>query len=354
MALTPGAKLGPYEIQSRLGAGGMGEVYRARDSKLCRNIALKVIPQEFAQDGQRMARFQREAQVLASLNHPNIASLYDLEESGDRRALVMELVEGPTLADRIRGNAIPFEEALPIARQIAEALEYAHERGIIHRDLKPANIKLTLDSNVKLLDFGLAKALQGDTVMRESSDSPTLSIQSSEAGIILGTAAYMSPEQARGKPVDRRADIWSFGVVLFEMLTGRPMYTGETTTDILAAVIRAEPDWTMLPKDLPLRIRDLLKRCLVKDDKRRLRDIGDARLELDTPADMTGGVASVLSKPPWRAVPWVIAIVATVIAAWALLHRPGNNMASPAVMHLDIAYPPGVEPMRQKPKAEFR
>ena len=346
MALTPGTKLGPYEIQSLLGAGGMGEVYRARDPKLRRNIALKVIPQEFAQDGQRMASFHREAQVLASLNHPNIASIYGLEESGGRRALVMELVEGPTLADRIKRNAIPFEAALPIARQIVEALEYAHERGIIHRDLKPANIKLTRDGNVKLLDFGLAKALQGDTVIRESSDSPTMSIQSSEAGIILGTAAYMSPEQAKGKTVDRRADIWSFGVVLFEMLTGRQLFTGETTTEILAAVIRAEPNWTMLPKDLPRQIRDLLKRCLVKDDKRRLRDIGDARLELD---DASGATMEPTSIPPpkalWSVLPCAIAACTLIIALWALSRHSGGKMASHEVVHLDITYPPNVEPI---------
>jgi|SRR5262249_37900739 len=219
MALPTDAKLGHYEIQSLLGAGGMGEVYRARDTRLDRTVAIKLIPQEFAQDAQRMARFQREAQVLASLNHPNIASIYGLEESTGRRALVMELVEGVTLSERVRAGAIPIEDALPIAKQIAEGLEYAHERGIIHRDLKPANVKLRPDGRVKLLDFGLAKALQGDTLRKDASDSPTLSEQASGAGIILGTAAYMSPEQAKGRPVDRRAGIWSFGAVLFEMLT---------------------------------------------------------------------------------------------------------------------------------------
>ena len=345
MALPSGTKLGPYEIRSPLGAGGMGEVYRATDSKLGRDIAIKVIPQEFAQDRQRMVRFQREAQVLACLNHPNIASIYGLEESGDRRALVMELVEGPTLADRIKANPIPFEEALPIAKQIAEALDYAHERGIIHRDLKPANIKLTHDGKVKLLDFGLAKALQGDNFIKESSDSPTLSIQSSEAGIILGTPAYMSPEQAKGKAVDRRTDIWSFGVVLFEMLTGRRMFTGETTTEVLAAVIRAEPDWSMLPNDVPPRICDLLKRCVVKDDKRRLRDIGDARLELDDASLATLEPTSIpLPNALWRVLPWAMAVSALVVAVWALLRHPGD-MPSHEVVHLDIAYPPNVEPV---------
>src|ERR1035437_369125 len=281
MALTSGTKLGPYEIRSPLGTGGMGEVYRAADSKLGRDVALKVILQEFARDTPLMARFQREAQVLASLNHTNIASIYGLEDSGGVSALVMELVEGPTLADRIRQGAIPLEEALPIAKQIAEALEYAHERGIIHRDLKPANIKVTHDGKVKVLDFGLAKALQGDAAPKNISNSPTLTLETTKAGIILGTAAYMSPEQAKGKTVDRRADIWSFGVVLFEMLSGRQMYVGETATDIISAVVRPEPNWSMFPNKTPGRVRELLQRCLVKDDKRRLRDIGDARLALD-------------------------------------------------------------------------
>ncbi len=346
MALSSGTKLGPYEIQSPLGVGGMGEVYRATDSKLGRDVALKVIPQEFAQDAQLMARFQREAQVLASLNHANIASIYGLEEKGGVRALVMELVKGPTLAERIKEGAIPIEEALPIAKQIAEALEYAHERGIIHRDLKPANIKLTHDGKVKVLDFGLAKALQDDVAQVDPSASPTLSMAATKAGIILGTAGYMSPEQAKGKPVDRRADIWSFGVVLFEMLTGRQMFAGETTTDIMASVVRAEPDWTILPKGLPRRVRELLQRCLVKDEKRRLRDIGDARLDLDDALNAPPDAASMPSPNPlWRSLPWALAAVAIVIAAWTLWNRTGIDMASREVMHLDITYPPNVEPV---------
>ncbi len=347
MALTSGTKLGPYEIRSPLGAGGMGEVYRAADSKLGRDVALKVILQEFAQDTQLMARFQREAQVLASFNHTNIAAIYGLEDSGGVRALVMELVEGPTLADRIKEGAIPLEEALAIAKQIAEALEYAHERGIVHRDLKPANIKVMQDGKVKVLVFGLAKALQDDTSAQDNSNSPTLSITATKAGLILGTAAYMSPEQAKGKAVDRRADIWSFGVVLFEMLAGRQLFVGETATDIMAAVVRAEPDWSMLPKNLPRGVRELLQRCLVKDDKRRLRDIGDARLALDeamnAPPEATA--PTVWAKPLWRALLWAIAAAALAVAAWAFWHRTGSSATTGAAMHLEIAYPSNVEPI---------
>jgi len=352
MAFTSGTKLGPYEIRSPLGAGGMGEVYRATDSKLGRDVALKVILQEFAQDPQLMARFQREAQVLASLNHTSIAAVYGLEDSGGVSALVMELVEGPTLADRIRKGPIPLEEALPIAKQIAEALEYAHERGIVHRDLKPANIKVTHDGRVKVLDFGLAKALQGDAAPQNISNSPTLSLEATKAGIILGTAAYMSPEQAKGKAVDRRADIWSFGVVLFEMLAGRQMYVGETATDIMAAVVRADPNWSLLPKNTPRHIRELLQRCLVKDDKRRLRDIGDARLALDDAhsEDGTGAAQAALPRatlanPLWRVLPWAMAALAIGVAAWALSHRTGSEAAAAKVLHLDIGYPPNVEPI---------
>ena len=242
MALSAGTRLGPYEIVAPLGSGGMGEVYRARDAKLARDVALKIISPEFAHDVQRMARFQREAQVLASLNHTHIASIYGLEESGNIRALVMELVEGPTLAERIRQGAIPIEDALPIAKQIAEALECAHERGIVHRDLKPANIKLTQDGNVKVLDFGLAKALLDESSSGDISNSPTLTMATTKAGLILGTAAYMAPEQAKGKSVDRRADIWSFGVVLYEMLTAEQVFGGETVSDALASIIKDTPN----------------------------------------------------------------------------------------------------------------
>ncbi len=244
--LNPGTKLGPYEVVVPLGAGGMGEVYRARDTRLGRDVALKVLPEAYTRDPQRMARFEREAKVLASLNHANIASIYGLEESGTSRALVMELVEGPTLADRIKQGPIPLEEALPMAKQVAEALEYAHERGIIHRDLKPANVKVTPEGQVKVLDFGLAKALEAETSEEEVQNSPTLSAAATQEGVLLGTAAYMSPEQARGKRADRRADIWAFGCVLYEMLTGKHAFIGESISDTLAAVIRAEPDWASL------------------------------------------------------------------------------------------------------------
>ena len=259
----------------------MGEVYRARDAKLGRDVALKVLPEAFARDAERMARFQREAKVLASLNHPNIAAIYGFEDSGDAHALVMELVEGPTLADRLKTGPIPIDEALSIAKQMCEALEYAHERGVVHRDLKPANIKISRDDTVKILDFGLAKAVQGEASDADIANSPTLTHMATQAGILLGTAAYMSPEQAKARPVDRRADIWAFGCVLYEMLTGKHAFDGETVTDTLAAVIKEEPDWSLLPGGTPARVRVLLQRCLQKEAKQRLRDIGDARISLE-------------------------------------------------------------------------
>jgi len=281
MALTTGTKLGAYNILAPIGAGGMGEVYRARDTKLNRDVALKVLPSVFASDAERMARFQREAQVLASLNHPNIAAIHGLEESSGVRALVMELVEGPTLAERTAQGPILLEEALAMARQIAEGLEYAHEKGVVHRDLKPANVKITPEGVVKVLDFGLAKAAEQIAPSADPSNSPTLTLAATQAGVILGTAAYMSPEQARGKRVDKRADIWAFGVVLYEMLTGKHVFEGETTSDTLAAVIKSEPNWEVLPANIPGSIRKLLRRCLEKDTKLRLRDIGEARIAID-------------------------------------------------------------------------
>jgi eukaryotic-like serine/threonine-protein kinase len=335
MALAVGTRLGPYEILSAIGAGGMGEVYRAHDSKLGRDVAIKVLPQAFARDADRMARFQREAKVLASLNHPNIASIYGLEDSGATHALVMELVEGPTLAERIKQGPIPIDEALRIAKQICEALEYAHERGIVHRDLKPANGKVTPDDAVKVLDFGLAKALEGDASSIDIANSPTVSRLATQAGVLLGTAAYMSPEQAKGRPVDRRADIWAFGCVLYEMLTGQMAFHGESVTDTLAAVIRAEPDWSQLPAATPGHVRVLLNRCLQKDARRRLRDIGDARIALEEVISGESESAISLGAPAagWRrALPWAllgVAVIAVAAFGWAYL-RIANNPAPAA------------------------
>ena len=281
MSLAPGTRVGPYEVVELLGAGGMGKVYRARDPRLKRDVALKVLHETFAGDPHRMVHFEREARVLASFNHPSIASIYGIEESGAIRALVMELVEGPTLAERIEEKAMPLDEALPIARQIADALEFAHERGIIHRDLKPANVKLAGGDSVKVLDFGLAKALSADPSPANISDLPTLSAPATSAGLILGTPAYMSPEQARGKPTDRRTDIWSFGCLLFEMLTGRRAFAQETVTDTLAAVLTSSPRLDLVAESTPAQIRRLIERCLQKDVKRRLQAIGDARIEID-------------------------------------------------------------------------
>ncbi len=281
MPLLSGARLGPYEVTALLGVGGMGEVYRARDTKLGRDVALKVLASALAGDAQYMARFEREARVLASLNHPNVGAIYGLEESGAARALVMELVEGETLADRIGRGPIPLEEALELARQMAAALEYAHEKGIVHRDLKPQNVKITIDGAVKVLDFGLAKVAEPTGPVGGLDDSPTLTLEATRAGQIMGTAAYMAPEQARGAAVDKRADIWAFGAVLLEMLTGKRLFSGETTSDILAAVLRGDIDWSGLPNSTPPGVRLLLRRCVERDRKRRLRDIGDARIELE-------------------------------------------------------------------------
>ena len=287
-ALIPGVLVGPYRIVGLLGVGGMGEVYRARDTKLNRDIALKVLPKAVALDPDRLSRFKREAQVLAALNHPHIAAIYGLEESGGAQALVLELVDGPTLADRIAHGPIPPDEVLAIARQIARALEAAHEKGIIHRDLKPANIKITGNGAVKVLDFGLAKIWDG--APDADSALPTMTASGVGEGI-LGTPAYMSPEQARGKTLDKRTDIWSFGCVLFEMLTGRAAFAGETTSDTIARILEREPDWRSLPPRTSARVRDLLRRCLNKDCDLRLHDVADARIELDdaftTAADST-------------------------------------------------------------------
>ena len=283
MPLTVGSRLGHYDVTSLLGEGGMGQVWQATDTQLNRQVALKILPDAFAADPDRLARFQREAQVLASLNHPGIAAIYGIETSDETQALVLELVEGPTLADRIANGPIPLDEALPIAKQIAEALEATHEAGVIHRDLKPANIKVREDGTVKVLDFGLAKALD-TTPEGDPSQSPTLTAAATQMGVILGTAAYMSPEQARGKTVDKRADIWAVGAVLFEMLTGQKAFEGQDVSQTLAKVIEREPGFSNLPRATPAVLGRLLRRSLEKDPKRRLRDIGDASADLDDAA----------------------------------------------------------------------
>jgi tetratricopeptide (TPR) repeat protein len=317
MSLSAGIRLGPYEIVAPLGAGGMGEVYRARDTKLNREVAIKVLPESLAADGERRARFSREAQVLASLNHPNVAQIHGFEDFAGLPALVMELVEGPTLSDRIGRNPIPIDAALPIAKQIAEALEAAHEQGIVHRDLKPANIKVRADGTVKVLDFGLAKAL--DTTAASNANltqSPTLAMPAMVTGLgtILGTAAYMSPEQARGKPVDTQTDIWAFGCVLYEMFTGGSAFGGETISDTIAKILEREPDWRLLAAFTPVRIRELVRRCLEKDQQRRLHHIADARIEIED-------VLAARSRPhPLINVPlaWLAAAVmlAILVAGW--------------------------------------
>jgi eukaryotic-like serine/threonine-protein kinase len=306
MAVIAGSKLGTYEVLSPIGAGGMGEVWRARDTRLEREVAIKTLPDEFAKDADRLSRLEREAKLLASLNHPNIAAIHGLEEFDHTRFLVLELIHGETLAERLKRGAIPLEEALTIGSQIASALEAAHEKGVIHRDLKPANIKITPNGTVKVLDFGLAKALENSPSGTAPSDSPTLSMAATNSGMILGTAAYMSPEQAKGKPVDKRADIWAFGVVLYEMLTGRSLFGGEDVGDILAAVIKEEPKWDGVPR----KVQKLLKSCLEKDVRKRLRDIGDAWRLLEEPAPaaaprggrLSWAVAAFLHLLPLRSV----------------------------------------------------
>jgi Tol biopolymer transport system component len=320
MPFRVGARLGPYEIVGPLGAGGMGEVYRARDMRLQRDVAIKTLPEAFTADPDRLARFEREAQLLASLNHPNVAAIYGVEESDGHRALILELVEGPTLAESLATAAYPIDEAIAIATQITTALEAAHERGIIHRDLKPANIKLTPNGTVKVLDFGLAKALE-PTTAGDPSNSPTLTARATELGLILGTAAYMAPEQARGKAVDRRADIWAFGAVLYEMVTGRRAFDGQDATEVIASVMTREPDWSALPALTPPSVRRLLRRCLQKDPARRLHHITDARLELDEAGDPTPGFAS--APPPATHTRWSLRRLLAIASAAALFAIAG-------------------------------
>ena len=334
LSIDVGTRLGNHEITALLGKGGMGEVYRARDTKLKREVAIKILPDEFSRDADRVNRFQREAEVLASLNHPNIATIHNLEEANGSQYLVLELVEGETLAERIRRGPLPVDEALSIAKSICEALEAAHDRGIIHRDLKPANVKITPQGLVKVLDFGLAKLLDGDAATPNSargyspvlSNSPTISPEMMAAGVILGTVAYMSPEQAKGRPADKRSDVWAFGCVMYEMLTGRPLFAAETTSEIVAAVLREEPDLTRVPD----KTRRLLQVCLQKDPKQRLQAIGDWRLLL--------GDAPTASPKAKSWAPWSVAGVCAIVAAlavWAPWRRP-NPVTTEAGMRLDL------------------
>jgi eukaryotic-like serine/threonine-protein kinase len=344
MPLVTGSRIGAYEVLDVLGAGGMGEVYRARDTRLNRDVALKVLPPLFALDPDRVARFKREAQVLAALNHPHIAAIYGLEESDDVKALVLELVDGTTLSDRITSGGLPTDEALAIGRQIAEALEAAHDKGIIHRDLKPANVKITDNGVVKVLDFGLAKAWEG-APEAQLATAPTLTATLDRERGILGTPAYMSPEQARGRALDKRADIWSFGCVLFEMLAGRSAFEAETISDTLARVLDRDVDWGALPPSTPVRVRDLLRRCLHKDVNRRLRDIGDARLELEEAlpdgVDRAGGVDAASRVDGRRRALRIIAVLAPftlAILATAYLVNRERGVSMPAFRQLTFRH----------------
>src|SRR5688572_6687097 len=348
MSLQPGSTVGPYEVVAKLGEGGMGEVYRARDSRLNRDVAIKVLPASVAADPERLARFTREAQTLAALNHPNIAAIYGVEVyDTTSRALIMELVEGEDLSTVIARGPISISDALPIARQIADALEAAHDLGIVHRDLKPANIKVRADGTVKVLDFGLAKALSVDAAgaTTNPSDSPTLTSPATMMGMVLGTAAYMAPEPARGRTVDRRADIWSFGVVLFEMLTGRRLFDGDDVSVTLAGVLKDEPDWSRLPAATPAALHQLLRRTLVKDPKQRLQSIGEARILIDglmsgsvpmVPASAAGG-----RHPQSSLAPWFVAAAAIVALAGTLVMWGPWRAATPVTepIRLSITMP---------------
>lgn len=351
MPLTTGTRIGPYEVVGKIGEGGMGEVYRARDTKLQRDVAIKVLPDLFARDPERLARFEREARTLAAVSHPCIAQIYGVVELPPPGGghLVMEFIDGEDLSQRIaREGAIPLDEAIPIAIQIAEAVAAAHEQGIIHRDLKPANIKVREDGTVKVLDFGLAKALAPPDVRpapASADNSPTITspFKLSQLGVVLGTAAYMAPEQAKGKAIDKRVDIWAFGCVLFEMLSGRKPFDGDDVTDVLAAIVRADPDWTLLPADTPAPLRTLLRRCLEKDRRDRLPDIGAARLELRDAGRSAGAPAVAAARPaaPWLAfVPWLAAaaaLAALLAVAWFARSRPTPTGAT--VIHALIMPP---------------
>ena len=350
MTISSGSRVGPYEIASRLGAGGMGEVYRARDARLQRDVAIKALPAEFAGNAERLARFQREARLLASLNHPNIAAIYGLEEADGARYLVLEIVEGESLAQKLAAGPLPVEEALALCAQIASGVSAAHDAGVIHRDLKPGNVMVRPDGSVKVLDFGLAKGAEapGSASASDLSASPTISV-GTQTGVILGTAAYMSPEQTRGRALDKRTDIWSFGCILYECLTGRQTFREETVSDTLASIIKSDPDWGALPAGIPAKIRDLLRRCLQKDPRRRLHDIADARLEIEealvAPPEQAGAIAPSAPQAKRRRVPAAVSIglgVLTGAAAGLFLSRlraPEASRDNSASIHSVIPLP---------------
>ena len=353
MPLNVGSRLAHYDVTALIGEGGMGQVYQATDTKLKRQVALKILPEAFSADPERLARFQREDEVLASLNHPNIAAIHGLEEADDVRALVLELVEGPTLADRIKKGPIPLDEALPIAKQIAEALEAAHEAGVIHRDLKPANIKVRDDGTVKVLDFGLAKAFQPDASDVSASMSPTMSLTAAatQMGMVIGTAAYMAPEQAKGKVVDKRADVWAFGAVLFEMLTGQKPFVGDDVSDTLATVLKTDPEWNALPADTPARLRQLLQTCLQKNPKQRVHDVADVRLAMEgafeTAATTPGASVHAPELQVWQRPVVVVGLVVVAVLITALaasiMMRP-EPVQSPDLVQFAIV-PPDTAPL---------
>ena len=349
-----GQTLSHYRIIEKIGEGGMGEVYRAKDTSLKREVAIKVLPDRFTEDPQRLARFEREAQLLASLNHPNIAAIHELEEADGVRFLSLELVEGETLAEKVAKGPLPVEEALEVCRQIAEGVEAAHEKGVIHRDLKPANVKITPEGEVKVLDFGLAKAFEEETAAADISQSPTLTEEMTKAGVILGTAAYMSPEQAKGKPVDKRADIFAFGAVLYECLTGKRAFEGETITETIAAVLKSEPAWDALPGGTPWRIRELLDDCLQKEAHDRFHDISNARIQfrkaLEEPATVAPtGVTSAAQPARWRLAVIVslvaVAFVTGGISIWTLM--PSSSSA-PQLPKRYIIAPPLTAPLANR------
>ena len=348
--MQSGTMLTHYRVAEIIGKGGMGEVYRAHDTKLGRDVALKILPPEFAADRDRMARFEREAKVLASLHHPNIASIFGFETSEECTFLVMELVEGEDLAAELRQGHLPVDEAVEIARQIAEGLEEAHEKGIVHRDLKPANVKRTPDGKVKVLDFGLAQVFAGQTAGEEEvSSAMTMTAAMTQVGTIMGTAAYMSPEQARGKEVDRRADIWAFGVILFEMLTGKQLFLGETASDTLAGILKSEPEWDQLPDGLPFQVERVLRRCLEKDPRQRLRDIGEARVRLEDPEAESGIFSGPIAAVPdtggggrlSRIVPWGLLAMSLAVLVW--LQWGSRDVSGIGVQHLAVPGPKEVD-----------